>query len=85
MDPVAAVGLGGGVVLALVWAAANRDHLRRRHRRAEEWSGARPDLWTSAARCPECRAGGGLVEDTADGVRYTCLACGATHRRRSRG
>jgi len=84
VDAVAVLGLAAGVALVVVWAAANRGHVRRHADRPDEWSGTRPDLWTSAARCPECGAGGGLVEQEGDGVRFTCLRCGATHRREHR-
>lgn len=85
MDPLAVVGLAAGAALVVVWAATNRGHVRRHRDRPDEWSGGRPDLWTSAARCRECGAGGGLVEREGDGVRFTCLRCGASHHREQRG
>lgn len=82
-----AVIAGVAVVLLALWFVTNQRHLARRERQTADWDeGAqRPDLWTSAAACIHCGAQGGLVELVGDEVTYTCLACGRTHVRETRG
>jgi len=65
VDPLAVVGLAAGAALVVVWAATNRGHVRRHRDRPDEWSGGRPDLWTSAARCREGGANLGMFTATA--------------------
>jgi hypothetical protein len=86
MEPLF-VGLLAGAALLVLWWSATRRHLRRREPQSADWVGAedRPELWTSAARCPSCGAGGGLLDDRDDEVWFTCLACGQRHRREHRG
>lgn len=81
------VGGGTGLALLALWVAANRRHLARRAPGAREWedADARPDLWTSAARCPACGRAGGLLSTVGDEVWFTCLACNQRHRREHRG
>ena len=89
MDPIAGAALVVGLGLAVAWCAATRRAVREREAASREWSGedVRTDLWTSAARCPACGAGGGVLEPSGDGAtaRFTCLACGAVHVRAERG
>ncbi len=88
MDPLLlAVALLGGAALAALWVLHLRADLRRRAGDDVEWDGAgeAPRIWTSAARCPECRAGGAVLSEDEDGLWHTCLACGHRHRRDVRG
>lgn len=75
---LAAAGLVG------LWVRSVRRHLGQA---PDDWSAAasRPDLWTSAARCPACGAGGGLVELLDGETVHECLACGRRHVRDQRG
>lgn len=86
VDPVLAVGAGGVVLLGL-WFGATTRHLRRRRAQGADWAVAerKPDLWTSAARCPGCGARGGLLELRGELVEFVCLTCGVRHQRESRG
>jgi hypothetical protein len=80
---VAVLGGAAGLGLLVAWALSTRSHLRRRTPRDAEWDGTeqRPDLWTSAAPCPDCGARGGLLAEQDGAVWFTCLACGQRHRR----
>jgi hypothetical protein len=82
-----AVGLGVGAVLTVLWVVSTRSHNRRRASRQADWEDAevRPDLWTSAARCPHCRSAGGLLEQEGGELWFTCMACGRRHRREHAG
>ena len=76
------------VVLLALWLSATRRHARRRRDTQREWDTAqhRPELWTSAARCPECERSGGLLEVDDDGdVWFVCLSCQHRYRRSSLG
>jgi hypothetical protein len=86
MTPALLVGLIG-LVLVVVWLAANRRHVQRREQRSAEWDddSGRVDLWTSSARCPRCDQRGGLLERSGDLLEYVCLACGDRHARQERG
>ena len=86
MEAVIAGVVAGAVLLGL-WVTANRRHVRRRRVRGADWDRAsgHPDLWTSAARCPFCRSGGGLLEMDGDELWFECLACGRRHHRETRG
>lgn len=81
------VGAGAALLLLALWLGANRRHLDRRGQRSADWAGAadRPDLWTSAARCPSCGEQGGLLSGSEDNLWFSCLACGQRHRRRHKG
>jgi hypothetical protein len=84
---VVLLAAAGAAALLALWIAANRRHLRRRSGASPEWSDAqeRPDLWTSAARCPSCGRSGGVLsigeEPGAEGLWFTCLHCRQRHRR----
>lgn len=82
---VLALGLVTGTALLLLWAGATRRQVRRRE--AGDWEGAaaRPELWTSSARCPQCGSGGGLLSVDGDVLWFACLSCGARHRRDTKG
>ena len=86
MDAVI-TGAVAGVVLLGLWLAETRRHVDRKRLRNADWEQAsgRPGLWTSGARCPFCRSGGGLLEVEADELWFECLACGRRHRRDTRG
>lgn len=86
VGPELAVG-AGGVLLAVAWLLANRRHVRKRAARAADWEtgSERPELWTSAARCPHCSSRGGLLSVNGDTLEFECLACGARHARENRG
>lgn len=81
--------LVGVLAAALIaaWVGALRAHLHRQRARASEWEGTgeRPELWTSAARCANCGARGGLLDTDGDALWFECLACGHRARRRTRG
>lgn len=89
LDPLLlAVALVGGALLLGLWVGSLRRDLRRRRGRAADWDAAGeavPALWTSAARCPDCGARGGLLEEAAGERWFACLACGGRHRREQRG
>lgn len=76
-------GLAAACLLAL-WVRTMRRHLARP---PDDWSdaAARPELWTSAARCPECGAVGGLVQLVDGETMHECLSCGRRHARDQRG
>jgi hypothetical protein len=82
---VLGLAVGGG--LTALWVLHTRRHNRRRAGQRSDWADAevRPDLWTSAARCPHCRAAGGLLEHEAGELWFTCMACGRRHRREHAG
>lgn len=63
-----------------------RHHRRRAGAAAAEWesAAARPDLWTSVARCAACGGRGGLLALEGDTVTFVCLACGARAPRDTR-
>lgn len=81
--------LAGILAVALIgaWLRALWAHLRRQRARASDWEGTqtRPDLWTSAARCPQCGGHGGLLDTDGDALWFVCLHCGHRSRRRTRG
>ncbi len=85
MESIVAAAVAG-VLLLLLWLGANRRHVARRGGASREWDGSerRPDLWTSAARCPNCGESGGLLSDDGEEVWFSCLACGQRHRRQNR-
>lgn len=88
MEVGAALALAAGGVLVAAWVRATLRDVRARATAASDWDGAdevRTELWTSAARCLECGAGGGVVEPDGDALRFTCLRCGASHARTERG
>lgn len=72
----------GAVLLALWWGATRR-HVHRRDLQSADWTGtsARPDLWTSSARCPNCGAAGGVLDAHDGELWFTCLSCRSRHRR----
>lgn len=78
----------GAAVLLLAWVAATVRHHRRRGASAAraEWetAEARPDLWTSGARCRACGTHGGLLELEGDETTFVCLTCGARAARDTR-
>jgi hypothetical protein len=78
---------GAAVALLALWVSANRRHVARRTEQTRDWGGAgdRPDLWTSAARCPNCAESGGRLSMMGDELWFTCLACGQRHRREHKG
>lgn len=80
---LAAVAAAG--VLAALWVSATRRHLERRDHRTD-WDDADtvPRLWTSTARCPHCRADGGVLSTAGDELWFTCLSCGQRHRRETK-
>lgn len=86
METVIAQVVAAAVLLGL-WVTATRRHVRRRRIRSADWeeASARPDLWTSAARCPRCGAGAGLLELEGDQLWYECLSCRKRHVRQTRG
>lgn len=82
----AAVALGAGAVLAVLWVLATRRHVDARDATPGEWEAGdeRPDLWTSSARCIHCGASGGLLELAGNEVLFACLVCGRRHARSTR-
>ncbi len=76
-----------GAFLSVLWVSHLRRDLRRRGGRSAEWEGLSDhgDLWTSAARCPECHAAGALLSREDDVLWHTCMACGHHHTRQTRG
>lgn len=84
MEPLIAVG---GLLLLAAWITASvRHHRRRAGAAAAEWESAtaKPDLWSSVARCAACGARGGLLELEGDTVTFVCLACGGRAPRDTR-
>ena len=80
-----------GLLLSLglfaLWIASVRRDARKGSARALEWesdSGA-AEMWTTGARCPECHENGALLTRAPGGLVHTCLACGHTHLRTTRG
>lgn len=88
LDPVATATISVLLLSLLfaLWWSATRRHMRRREQHRREWenSEVRPELWTSAARCPHCERRGGLLEVDGDDLWFECLSCQRRHRRESR-
>jgi hypothetical protein len=85
--PMLLVAVVAAAILIGAWLLALRTHLRRGHDDGAEWagSGARPYLWTSAARCRRCGATGGVVDDHDGRISFSCLECGWEQTRHTRG
>jgi hypothetical protein len=81
------VAAAAALALLALWIGATRRHLARRDGASGEWEGAeaRPDLWTSSARCPSCGARGGLLSGSDGELWFSCLACNQRHRREHKG
>lgn len=86
-EPLTAVALLGGFGLSVWWIVRLRADVARRSGRSAEWEGADGpgDLWTTAARCPECHARGALLSREDDVLWHTCMDCGHRHTREHRG
>ncbi|MEE8602271.1 hypothetical protein [Euzebya tangerina] len=81
------LGLVVGLGLLVWWVLSLRRLARTASAQAVEWdagSGA-AEIWTTAARCPECRGRGATLQRTPQGLLHTCMACGHQHERRTLG
>lgn len=80
------VAIAAATFLIVAWLLALRAQLHRDRSRTGEWDGPdrRPQLWTSEARCLRCDAAGGVVEERAGRIAFTCLRCGRREDRTTR-
>ena len=76
------LGLLVAAALLALWVGATRRQATTQARHTE-WADApgKPELWTSAARCPRCRAEGCLLSEQHGELWHTCMACGHRHPR----